>query len=216
MHFKRLPNNLKPREKALEYGVSKLSDIELLALFIRNGSSKEDVLNISKKVISTYGNLNNLKHTSINELRKINGIGIVKSIEILALFEFARRISFNNSPNISSDKIAAEVAFNQIGHQNTESFYILYLNKQNQIIFRDTLFKGSGQEVSIDPKEIISIALRKEASKFYCFHNHPSGDLSASEADVSITSRLKHYSSLFGIELIGHLIINSNGEYRKI
>ena len=198
------------------YGVKKLTDIELLAIFLRSGSKKEDVLTLSKRIIAKYGNLNNLKYISIKEYMDIPGIGGVKSIELISLFEFSNRINARELEVISSVKDASSIAFSLIGNDLFESFLVIFLDRRNKIIYKEILYRGTENELIIEPKEVIALALKKNASKFYCFHNHPSGDLSASNADRLITNRLLHYSNLFSIKLLAHVIINKNRGFKSI
>lgn len=216
MHFSSFPLNLKPREKAEQNGIKSLTDVELLAIFLRNGSSKGDVLDLSKKIITKYGSLKNLRYSSLKEFKTIHGIGDVKALELLALFEFSSRINNEESETILDISDATKIAYKFIGEHPYESFFIVLLDKKNKIIYKEVLYRGTSIDVSIDPKEVISLALKKEATKFYCFHNHPSGDLSASKADQLITIRLQHYSNLFAINMVAHVIINKNKEFRQI
>ena len=216
MYFKKLPKNLKPREKAFLFGISKLNDIELLAIFLRSGSTKGDVLELSKKIISKYGNLSNLRNSTIEELSTIHGIGKVKSLEILSLFEFSDRLSNFSLTFIEKQKEANDIAFRFIGNKNKEYFLIIILNFNNEIIHIKNMYKGTIKDVNIDPKEVISFILKKEGKKVYCFHNHPSGNILASKQDYMINNRLKYYCNLFGIIMISHSILNNKKEFNLI
>lgn len=216
MHFKKLPLNLKPREKAKIYGINELTDIELLAIFIRSGTSKSDVLELSKNIIAKFGSLQNIKHSTFSELSNIYGIGSVKALEILSLIEFSKRLKSLNIQKLIYDQDAANIALEMIEKNNKESFVIILLDIKNNVIHKEVLYKGTNSEVNIDPKDIISIALRKNSNKFYCIHNHPSGDKRPSDADILITRRLKHYCNLFSIKMLGHLIIDEKGRFNKV
>ena len=212
MHFKNLPNHLKPREKALLNGVKSLNDIELLALLVRSGSSKGDVLDVSRNIITRFGSLKNIKYSSIKELTKIDGIGEIKSLELMTLFEFANRINKETPLSLSDNYQAIEFGKKLIGDNEKEMFLLVITNKNDEVIYKEVMYKGTAKDVSVDPKEVVSLILKKDGSKFYCFHNHPSGDVRPSEADKLITTRLLHYSQLFGIEMKFHAVVNNKGD----
>lgn len=216
MAFKDLPNNLKPREKVISSSVGDLTDIELLAIFLGNGTKKDDVLDLSKQLISKFGNFRDMANLSIEDFQKIQGIGIVKSIKLVSLFEFSNRLNNSHLNFIYSDHIANNIFNSRIKNATKENFVVILLDSNNKVIYTETLYKGTYRELSIEPKEVISLALKKDAKKFYCFHNHPSGDLRPSAADKLITSRLEHYSRLFGIKMIGHFISIGRNSFAKI
>ena len=122
MHFKKLPSYLKPREKAKIYGVHHLTDIELLAIFLRSGTSKRDVLELSKDIITKFNGIQGLKHASLNELSSIYGIGGVKSLEINSLIEFSKRINLNKNKIINNYNDVAEIGKEMIKFDRNESF----------------------------------------------------------------------------------------------
>lgn len=211
MPIKNLPLHLRPREKALEQGIDKLSDIELLALFLRNGTQDQDVLSISKKLFELFGSLHYISQITSIDLQKIKGIGKIKSLELLAIFELTRRIKIQNQTKIDSWEIAANLSSSQIKHLKHETFLIYLLDSRKNLIFQKELFVGQDDNVHIQPKSIISYALKYESKKFYCIHNHPSGDHQPSDADKLFTKRLKYYCDLFGITLLGHIVVSEKG-----
>ncbi len=217
MPIKDLPLQMNPREKVLLEGMESLTDIELLALFIRSGSRKEDVLALAKRVIKKYGSLSLLKFATISELQSIEGIGPVKAIELKGLFEFAERLKqIDKFDKIENIKQARQFAIKYMALKNNEEFFVIFLNEYNEVIRFKLLYRGTQNNVNVDPKDIISLALKVDANKFYCFHNHPSGVVTPSSADKLMTKRLHNYSDLFGICMVAHIIINSKGDYLSI
>ena len=216
MHFKGLPKHLKPREKAMSHGIKSLDDIELLALFLKTGTLSKDVLELSKELISRFNGIKHINSISDEELLNIKGIGNVKLIELRALFEFSSRISVSISDRIDTIEEASKMASQAISYSLEERMFVILLNISNELILAKTVSIGSEEELSINPKKIVSLCLKNNAKKFYCFHNHPSGDLSASDADQSFTARLNHYSNLFGIKMLGHIVLNKKGEHKLI
>ncbi|MCK5866790.1 MAG: DNA repair protein RadC [Mycoplasmataceae bacterium] len=216
MTFKKLPSHMKPREKALMTGLSKLSDIELLALFLRAGSDKENVISLASRIISTFGSLSNARYATIDELKKIRGIGMVKSLEIKALFEFNNRMINNNILHSDKDFEISRLLLEQNNDLSQENFIVILFGINNEVIHFSTLYKGSKTELLVEPKNIISLVLKTNAYYFKCFHNHPSGSLIPSEADVSLTRRIKFLSLSMNIKFRGHYIFDSLAKLKKI
>lgn len=216
MAIKEIPKHLRPREKAKMLGVENLSDIELLALFLRSGSKTYDVLDVAKRAISRYGSFSFLGLATIKDLCKIEGIGQVKALEIKAVFELARRLGVSNSIKLETNKEACHFAHKLIGRSKNEKFLIVIINSYKEVINYEILYSGAEDHIQINPKDIISYILKCDAKKFYCFHNHPSGDARPSESDILMTDRLNYYASLFNVKLIGHFVINSKADYFEV
>lgn len=198
-------------------GVESLTDIELLAIFLRSGSKKHNVIELSEIIYNSFLKFSSFKNVTLSELNSYDGIGKVKAIEILSLFELVKRISSYSPRKINNIYEANKFIHSNIDIDSSkEQFILLLLNYKNEILHYKKIYIGTKREISIEPIEVLSLALKYEAKKFYCFHNHPSGDLSASIADQLITSRLQNYSKLFGIEMIGHFISNSQNSFRII
>ena len=216
MTFKNLPGHLKPREKALMVGLDKLSDIELLALFIRLGSTESDVVSLSAKIISKFGSMSNIRYATIKELSSIRGIGRVKSLEIKALFEFNNRITNSRILHIENDVQISDLLLKQNNNLMQENFIVVLFNANNEVVHISTLYKGSASELLADPKEIISLVLKTNADYFKCFHNHPSGSLEPSDADISLTRRIKFLSLSMNLIFEGHYVFDSFAKLKKI
>ncbi len=211
MPIKDLPLSLRPREKALRVGVKNLTDIELLAIFLRSGNKNFDVLDLSKDIIKKYQSFHALGLFNIHDLRKIKGIGIVKAIEIVALFEFAKRLTFeHNLIALNNVKDAVIYARSILPDINQEQFLVVLLDLKNQIIYHEIMYKGALTFVTIEPYRIIGLALSFKAKKFYCFHNHPSGNPHPSFADRVITSKIMSCAKLFNLILVSHIIVCNN------
>lgn len=211
MPIKNLPLHLRPREKALEVGIEKLSDIELLALFLRSGTKNFDVLNLSKSLLEKFTSLYLISKASIQDIKQTKGIGKIKSLELSAIFEIAKRINQEQILSIKTNDQAAKIATQKIGSSSQEVFLIILLDKSQNLLFQKELFVGQEDMVQIEPKAIIQYALKYESKKFYCFHNHPSGDHRPSGADKLFTKRLKYYCDLFDIKLLGHIVVSEKG-----
>lgn len=208
-----MPLHLRPREKALTQGVDTLNDIELLALFLRSGLEGKDVLQIAQSVFHHYQNLYQLSQATQADLKKIRGIGKIKALELASIFEICRRVNtYVSYPlKIKSHHDAASFAQTRITDSDQELFLLIVLDNLFQIKFQKIIFIGQTDAMQIEPKVIMSNVLKYESKKFYCIHNHPSGDHRPSQADMLFTKRLEYYSDLFDLELLGHVVVTKNG-----
>lgn len=213
MPIKNMPLHLRPREKARAQGIDSLNDIELIALFLRSGLEGKDVLQIAQSIFHNYQNLFELSQATQSDLLKIKGIGKTKALELASIFEVCKRINYPNSYTlkIKTHHEAAIFAQSKILNDEQESFLLIILDNSYKMKFHKIIFKGQVDSMQIEPKIIMSNVLKYESKKFYCIHNHPSGDHRPSSADKLFTKRLEYYSDLFDLELLGHIIVSKNG-----
>lgn len=216
MPIKDLPLSLRPREKAMRIGVKNLTDIELLAIFLRSGNKNFDVLDLSKDILKKYQSFKTLSSFNIHDLKKIKGIGIVKAIEIVALFEFAHRLTFEQQLTIINNaQEAANYAQSVLWNINQEQFLVVLLDQKNRIIYHEIMYKGALTFVTIEPHRIIGLALAFKAKKFYCFHNHPSGDPYPSFADRVISNKITNCAKLFNLKMVAHIIVCDKNNFHQ-
>ena len=207
----------RPREKFLLKGRQSLSDAELLAILIVSGTKEHSAVDLAKKILQkANGNLPELSKLNIQELTKINGIGPTRAIAILTALELGRRR--NESEVLAREKIktssdAYEIFKNTIGDKPYEEFWILMLNRANKILRKYPISEGGISGTVVDPKKIFKISLDYHASSIILGHNHPSGLLTPSEADIRITKKLVEAGKLLEISVLDHLIIGDNGFY---
>ncbi|MFN8285748.1 MAG: DNA repair protein RadC [Chitinophagales bacterium] len=202
----------RPREKLLLKGKSSLSDAELLAILLRTGTKGHSALDISKRLLaSVNNNLNDLGKLSVSELKKMQkGLGDTKSISIVAALELGKRrqaSDIREKPQIRSSKDSFDYIYPEIADLPHEEFYVIYLNKANKVIAHKNISAGGVSGTVADVKIILKHALELLASAIIAVHNHPSGNLKASEADIKLTKRLKDAGALLDITLLDHLII---------
>lgn len=209
LKIKDWPLEERPRERLIKEGPKALSDAELLAIILRNGSHKENVLELSKRVLNNY-DLRSLSRKRINTLKKQFGIGDVKACQIIACFELGRRLAAYNGdkqPRIHAVKDAARLVMHEISDLKKEQFIGIYLDSRNKILRKETIFIGSLNATVIHPREVFHIAIAESAAKIILAHNHPSGEPTPSEEDIKITKQLINAGKILGIELIEHIII---------
>lgn len=207
---------LLPRERLLEVGAEKLSNQELLAIFIRTGTKKESVSVLSQHLLQQLESLAALRELSIEELEKIAGIGRVKAIEIKAMIELGKRI--NQSELLYEERVLGSERLGrkmmeEIGKEKQEHLVALYLNTQNEIISQKTIFIGSVNRSVAEPREILYYAVKCMATSIIIVHNHPSGTVYPSNQDLVFTEKLKESCETLGLVLLDHLIVGQSKYY---
>jgi DNA repair protein RadC len=207
----------RPREKLLLKGKSSLSDSELLAIIIGSGSRSESAVQLSQRILfSTNNNLNLLGKLSIAKLTEFKGIGEAKAISIVAAMELGRRRRAEEAQELTKITSSKEVFMMMqplIGELAHEEFWVLYLNNANKVIHKSQLSKGGITGTVVDNRMIFKIAFEQNATSIILVHNHPSGKLLPSEADISITKQLKIAGRQLNIPIQDHIIITENGHY---
>jgi DNA repair protein RadC len=207
----------KPREKLMLKGKSVLSDAELIAILIGSGSRNESAVDLSKRILASVDyNLNALGKLSIAQLMDFKGIGEAKAISIIAAMELGRRRRNEDIielTKITSSKAVFEVMQPMIGELPHEEFWVLFLNNSNKILFKAQLSKGGMTGTVVDIRIIFKIAFEQNATAIILTHNHPSGKLVASDADIQITKKIKTAGQQLDIPVLDHIIITENGYY---
>lgn len=201
----------RPREKLLLKGKSALSDAELLAIILGSGTAKVSAVDLSKQILnSCNNNLNELGKLSISDLKKFKGVGDAKAITISAAMELARRRRSDQmikKKKVTSSQDAYQYLYPLLADLPHEEFVVVLLNRGNKIMTHKTISRGGVSGTVADAKIIFQIALEKLASSIILAHNHPSGNLTASQADIRLTNKLKEGASLLDLQVLDHLII---------
>ncbi|MGM8364715.1 RadC family protein [Virgibacillus sp. W0181] len=211
--IKNVPKEDRPRERLITLGSSHLSNQELLAILLGNGTKQESVMDLSHRVLMHFEGLKLLNDATIEELTAIKGIGPAKGVVILAAIELGRRMHQykpDDSYIIRSPEDGADYVMEEMRNLNQEHFVVLFLNTKNQIMHRQTIFIGSLNASIVHPREIFREAVKRSAASIICAHNHPSGDPAPSQEDIHVTKRLVQAGKMMGIELLDHLIIGNN------
>lgn len=207
----------KPREKLLVKGKSNLSDAELLAILIGSGTPKVTAVELCAQILNYVNyDLIQLGKLSVNDLMKFKGIGEAKAISIVAAMELGRRRQAENAVNINIIKTSNDIYklfVAQLSDLIYEEFWVLFLNNSNTIIGKEKLSNGGMEGTVVDVRMLFKFALERLAFSVVLIHNHPSGSLRPSTADLKITKQIKEAGELLNIKLIDHLIISYNGYY---
>jgi DNA repair protein RadC len=207
----------RPREKLIEKGANALSDSELLAILINNGNKKKSAVEIAKEMLKMGNdNLNELGKLTLKEFQKIKGIGMAKSVTVAAALELGRRrhaaVALKKTVIKNSGDI---VKFLQttIKDFNYEVFAVVFLNQSNKINHFEIISKGGITGTVADPRVILKMALEQNATSIILSHNHPSGSLIPSGADVAITNKIKEAAKYLDIAVRDHIIVSEEGYY---
>ncbi len=206
----------RPREKLMLKGTSALSDAELVAILIGSGTPKLSAVELSKKILQQgNNNLNELARLSAKDLMKIKGIGEAKAITIVAALELGRRRKDQDpeeKPKITSSRDAFDLLKGDMMDLPKEEFWVLLMNRANLVIKKKRVSEGGVSGTVADPKIIFKMALEELASGLIVAHNHPSGNLQASQSDLDLTKKLKEAGKFLEIQLLDHIII-ANQKY---
>ncbi len=199
----------KPRAKMKRFGVSNLSDYELIAVIIKTGIKDKSVLDLSIEILSYFTNLSCLEEATLNELEAIKGLGEAKSLELLACIELGRRIykAKEARPVIRSASDAYKYLEFDLKNLKQEHFVCIYLNAVGEVIAKKTISIGSANETSGDFKDAIKWALKFSATGMIYAHNHPSGDPLPSKQDCQFTAFLKKITENMDIMFLDHIIV---------
>ncbi len=205
----------RPREKLLLKGKSALSDAELIAILIGSGTRSMSAVDVGKLILSQAGNnLNELARFSVKDLQKIKGIGEAKAISIVSALELGRRrkeSEFTEKAKVSCSNDIYLLMKPEMMDLPKEEFWILLLNRANRLIKKEQISTGGISGTVADPKIIFKAALEHYASSVVLVHNHPSGNLKPSQADIDLTNKMKAAGKLLEIPVLDHIIFGDEG-----
>lgn len=198
-------------------GTGALSDAELIAILIGTGTTKITAVELARQMLQHVNNdLHSLARLTVKDLMKIKGIGEAKAITIVAALELGRRrkeLEPEAKPKIASSKDAFELLRGDLMDLPKEEFWVLLLNRANRVIAKRRISEGGVSGTVADPKIIFKLALEELASGVIVAHNHPSGNLSASQQDIDLTRKLKEGGKLLEIQLLDHIIVAGTRYY---
>jgi len=205
-----------PYERYFAFGPTKLTDAELLAIILRNGSKEHDVLELANLLLEKYDSskriigLNNYEY---NDLINIKGIGAVKAMCVGALLELSKLLhqqKYQRSCKLSDSTIISDIYMEKMRHLKQECVYLLLVDTKCVLLNEILLSSGTFNEALISVKDILFYALHFNASAFIVLHNHPSGDPTPSDSDIKTTLKIFKASKIIEIPLLDHIIIGDN------
>jgi len=217
LSLKKLPEDDRPREKLMAHGRKSLSSAEILGILIGSGTREKSAVELSRDILnSVENNLDRLARLSIHDLMKFKGIGKAKAVTIAAALELGRRKSNAVEKVTESIKTSRDVynhvkdRFQDLGH---EEFYIVLLNRSNKVQGIERISVGGISGTAVDGKVIFKKALEQAASGVVLCHNHPSGNLNPSRADIDLTKKLTSFGSMIEMPILDHLIITDKNYF---
>lgn len=214
IRIKDLPEEERPRERLVKRGSESLSNSELLAVILRTGTAKENIVSLCNRIFSEY-NIKQLSQASLPKLMELHGVGNAKAAQIAAIFELARRLEgFCDEPKrkIKSAADVYSMLYPQVRELKKERFTTLHLDTKNNVIREEIVSIGTLNSNIVHPREVFKSALIESAASVILTHNHPSGDPTPSREDVAVTRKLVDGGKLLGIDVLDHVIIG-DGSY---
>lgn len=201
----------RPREKLAAKGSSALGNGELIAILLRTGLKGMNAVEVGNILICTYGNsLQALARASVDDLRKVKGIGRDKAVTLIAAFELAKRMAgelHGESPLLDNPEAIANFLRDENRTHDVEYFRVLLLNTRRRLIRMEYISQGTVDTILVSPREVFKAAIAANASAIVLLHNHPSGDPTPSEADVKVTRDLIRAGQLLKIEVLDHIVL---------
>ncbi|AUV03500.1 DNA repair protein RadC [Phytobacter ursingii] len=204
-----------PREKMMSAGIESLTDVELLALFLRTGTRGKSVMTLSRDLLQHFGSLYGLLSADYEDFARVNGIGVAKYAQLKGIAELARRyysVRLLEETSLLSPEMTREFLQSQLTGEEREIFMAIFLDNQNRVLKHCRLFSGTINQVEVHPREIVREAIKVNAAAVILAHNHPSGSAEPSKADRIITERVVKCCQFMDIRVLDHLVIG-RGEY---
>lgn len=206
-----------PREKLLHQGSKSLSEAELIAILMRNGTKNRSALDVAKELLGQHDHsLASLAKLSIHDLMKVKGIGEAKAVTIAAALELGRRRMTENAmqkEQITSSRDAYELLHPRMRDLVQEEFRIILLDRRSKVISIEDIHVGGMSAMVVDPKIIFQKALERKACSIILSHNHPSGSPSPSNEDIRLTEKIKAAGGFIDIKILDHVIIGDGSYY---
>ncbi len=218
MKIKELCMDERPREKMLAKGADALSNAELLAIMLRTGTGRMNVIDVSREILKAAdGKLNGIASMSVERLCGIEGVGPTKAVTLAAAFELGRRCAGESVIDvrtaISSAKHVFRIMLPLLKGLDHEECWVLFLNRANYLITKERVSVGGLDSTTLDSRTIVRKAIEKKATGIIVVHNHPSGSAFPGNADIQATRQLEKALRTCEISLLDHVIIAENSYY---
>ena len=200
----------RPQERLEKFGPGALSDTELLAMLLRNGTRGQDVLTLATRLVAEAGSMAGLIAWRNEDFRRLKGIGHVKALQLVTVMEIARRVvghQAGDEPLLNRADLVAAYLQPFVTGLAVEKFWVLCLNRKNRLMKRVEISSGTATTALAHPREVFRAAVRESASGIICAHNHPSGDPAPSAPDLNVTRQLREAAKAVDIELVDHVIV---------
>jgi DNA repair protein RadC len=207
------PAQERPREKLLAHGVGALSDAELLAILLRTGRRGQSAVALARQLLNHFRDLRSLMSARIPDLCQQPGLGEAKASQLHAALELARRhldCELQRGASLTDPQATARYLQAKLADREREVFACILLDSKHRVLHYEELFHGSLDAAQVHPREVVKLALARNAAAMIIAHNHPSGVAEPSRCDEAITLRIQEALALVDIRLLDHLIIGGN------
>lgn len=212
--IKQLPETERPRERFIRG--EELTEAELLAIIIRDGTQNESAIELGRRLIARFGDLRTMSTMSVDDLCQVDGIGPAKATQILAAFKLAERMARLSMPEgaqFNNSRAVFERFNPRMRDMKQEMFYSLLLDNKLRLMKEVTISRGGLSSSAVQPRDVFRPAIREGAAAVIFVHNHPSGDPQPSHDDIAVTRRLKEIGAEIGFRVLDHIIIGENSYY---
>jgi DNA repair protein RadC len=207
-----IPVDDRPRERLQKHGAESLSNSDLVAIILRNGSQRENVMELASKILAKYGGLSGLMSASFHELCNEYGLGTAKAAQLKAALEMGKRLSMEQPDKkyqIRSADDAANLVRMELMYLDHEEMHILILDTKNHVVENVKRYKGTINSSVLRASEVFRPAIVRNCPNVIVCHNHPSGDPTPSPEDIEVTKQLVDAGKLLDIELLDHIVIGN-------
>ena len=204
-----LPAHERPRERLAHLGPGALTTAELLAIVLRTGSAREDVLAVASRLLAEHDGLRGLAGSDLPTLAAIHGLGPAKASTIAAVFELGRRAALEGEvlrPRVTGPDDIARLLQSSMEVLQQEEVRMLVLDTKHQVLAQPTLYRGSINASPARVAEVFREAVRRNAFAIALAHNHPSGDPAPSKNDVAFTAAVVAAGELLDVRVLDHIV----------
>lgn len=210
LRLKDQPASERPRERLVAHGAEALSNAELVAILLRTGLKGANAVEVGRQLLQKFGSLQSLALASVDDLRKVKGIGRDKAVTLVAAFALAQKMAKelqDESPVLDNPENVVRLVRAKNLLLETEQFQVLLLNSRKRLLRAEKISDGTLDTVLVHPREVFKSAIAANAASLVLVHNHPSGDPAPSDADIKVTRDLIRAGQLLKIEVLDHIII---------
>jgi len=210
MRIEQLEASERPQERLIRNGAGSLSDQEILALILRQGTPQHPVLEVSAELLRQAGSLSGLLRFQQSDFLRQPGVGVVKAVQLQAVIELSRRILQRGKasrPLLDSPENVREFMLPRVEGLRVEKFWVLSLDRKNRFLQLEEISSGTATASLVHAREVFRPVLLASATALICVHNHPSGDPDPSRADIQVTRQLRSAAHVLQVDLLDHVII---------
>ena len=210
IRLKDQPASERPRERLAALGASALSQAELIAILLRTGLKGMNAVEVGQQLLTRFGSLQSLALASVDDLRKVKGIGRDKAVTLVAAFALAQKMAKEfhaEAPLLDTPEAVVHFLREDNRLLQVETLQVILLNTRRRLIRLETISQGTLDTLLVHPREVFKVAIAANAAALVLAHNHPSGDPAPSDADIKVTRDLIRAGQLLKIEVLDHVIM---------